>query len=246
MRFVFRYSFVFILLFLLPTIGAAAWWTSVDRPVSWRNANWASSGLFLDQSDKGQAAIYIMAARTGGFKGAFSVHSWIVIKHRDQDQYDRFDKVGWGSPVRKNHRAADAYWYSNMPMIVTKISGEEAERLIPKVENAIAAYRFSNAGDYKIWPGPNSNTFVAEVLRNVPELNTTLPPNAVGKDFLGEGTWFMRTANNSDTFINFGGYIGIAYGRTVGFELQFLGQTIGFDIQKPTIKLPAFGRLALS
>ena len=37
--------------------------------------------------------------------------------------------------------------------------------------------------DYRIWPGPNSNSFVAHVLREVPELGTTLPPNATGRDF---------------------------------------------------------------
>ncbi|MEM5502317.1 DUF3750 domain-containing protein [Ahrensia kielensis] len=246
MRFVFRYSFIFLLPFLLPTIGAAAWWTSVERPASWRSADWGSSGLLSKQRDKDQPTIYIMAARTGGFKGAFAVHSWIVIKREDQDGYDRYDKLGWGSPIRKNNYAADAYWYSNKPSIIAKITGEEAKRLIPKVENAISAYRYSNAGDYTIWPGPNSNTFVADVLRNVPELNASLPPNAVGKDYLGDDTWFMRTSNNSDTYINLGGYIGFAFGRTVGFELQFMGQTIGLDIQKPAIKLPAFGRLELS
>lgn len=246
MRFVFRYSLLFVMLFLLPTIGAAAWWAGVERPSSWRSADWGSAGLLSANPDQDQAAIYIMAARTGGFKGAFSVHSWIVLKRKDQDNYDRYEKVGWGNPIRKNHHEADAFWYSNMPMVVQKLTGETAERLIPKIENAIAEYRFSNRGDYKIWPGPNSNTFVADVLRNVPELNATLPPNAVGKDYLGDGSWYMRTANNSDTFVNFGGYIGFAYGRTVGFELHFMGQTIGLDIQKPAIKLPAFGRLELS
>jgi hypothetical protein len=34
-----------------------------------------------------------------------------------------------------------------------------------------------------MWPGPNSNTFTAAVLRAVPELAILLPPNAIGKDF---------------------------------------------------------------
>ena len=54
---------------------------------------------------------------------------------------------------------------------------------VPRIEAAIKEYRYANAGDYLIWPGPNSNTFIATVLRAVPELGVTLPPNAVGRDF---------------------------------------------------------------
>ena len=42
---------------------------------------------------------------------------------------------------------------------------------------------YRNYGDYRIWPGPNSNTFVATVLRAIPEVGATMPPNAVGRDF---------------------------------------------------------------
>ena len=58
-----------------------------------------------------------------------------------------------------------------------------AQALIPKIEAAIKEYSYANAGDYRIWPGPNSNTFVATVLRAIPELGAALPPNAVGRDF---------------------------------------------------------------
>src|ERR1700738_5175796 len=37
------------------------------------------------------------------------------------------------------------------------------------------------------WPGPNSNTFLAHIARQVPDLAIQLPSNAVGKDFLPGG-----------------------------------------------------------
>jgi hypothetical protein len=37
---------------------------------------------------------------------------------------------------------------------------------------------------YRPWPGPNSNTFLAHIARQVPELVIQLPSNAVGKDHL--------------------------------------------------------------
>ena len=67
--------------------------------------------------------------------------------------------------------------------LLVDVRGAEAAALIPKVKATIAAYSYNNFGDYRMWPGPNSNTFTATVLRAVPELETTLPPNAVGKDF---------------------------------------------------------------
>jgi hypothetical protein len=54
--------------------------------------------------------------------------------------------------------------------VLVDISGAEATALIPKIEQTVRDYQFANAGDYRIWPGPNSNTFVATVLRAVPEL----------------------------------------------------------------------------
>ena len=246
MRLFYKSMLVFILLFLVPTIAAAAWWASTAHPQNWRSADWGSSSLLAGDPDKGQSAIYIMAARTGGFKGAFAVHSWILIKRANQNGYDRYDKVGWGDPVRKNHRVADANWYSNSPFVVERITGSKAAALIPKVEQAIAAYPYAKRGDYTLWPGPNSNTFVSTVLREVPELDAELPPNAVGRDYLGENVWYMRESDGSDTHISLGGLVGMSFGETTGFELHFMGQSLGFDFKKPAIKLPAFGRLEIS
>lgn len=54
--------------------------------------------------------------------------------------------------------------------------------LVPKIEVAVEAYRFASAGDYRIWPEPNSNSFTVAVLRAVPELGVSLPANAIGHD----------------------------------------------------------------
>ena len=82
-----------------------------------------------------------------------------------------------------NGWAPDGRWYGDMPRVLVDVKGAAAEALIPKVQAAIEDYRYRNDGDYRMWPGPNSNTFIAAVLRAVPELATTLPPNAIGKDF---------------------------------------------------------------
>ena len=169
MKLVRRTVAALLAVFLLPSMATAAWWAVSERPSSWRTADWSASGV-LPAPLPDAAAIHILAARTGGLKGAFAVHSWIVVKRPGQSGYDRYDKVGWGTPVRRNRYPADGRWYSNDPEIVASLEGAPAAQLIPAVESAVADYPYVRSGDYRIWPGPNSNSFVAHVLRAVPEL----------------------------------------------------------------------------
>src|SRR4029077_7682107 len=97
--------------------------------------------------------------------------------------WTRYDVVGWGNPVRTNGWGPDGRWYGNHPNALAAIRGPESAALIPRIEQTVKNYAFSNSGDYRIWPGPNSNTFVATVLRAVPELGVTMPPNAIGRDY---------------------------------------------------------------
>src|SRR5690606_15485614 len=140
------------------------------------------------------------------------VHSWIVLKKPGARAYERYDKVGWGSPIRSNGYPADAYWYSNRPWIVRSVHGANAEPLIPQVETAISSYPYANRGGYRIWPGPNSNSFVAHVLNAVPGLDAVLPPNATGRDY-AEGPVSLRIADDwRDVHFTFNGLAGFAFG----------------------------------
>lgn len=235
-----------LLIFILPVAATAAWWSVVDRPHSWREADWSSSGVLPAVSANRDAAVYVLAARTGGFKGALSVHSWIVVKARDADGYDRYDKVGWGSPIRRNGYPADAFWYSNKPWIVHAVVGADAERLIPDVEAAIDGYPYARAGGYRIWPGPNSNSFVAHVLTEVPSLGALLPPNATGRDFAPGYAAFHITPDWRDVHATVGGFVGFAIGARSGIEVHFMGLVAGIDVMRPALKIPALGRVELS
>lgn len=186
-----------------------------------------------------------MAARTGGFKGALSVHSWLVLKKPGQSEFVRYDKVGWGAPVRRNAYAADAFWYSNRPFVVHAVKGEAAERLISQVEAAVAAYPHSRPGDYRIWPGSNSNSFVAYVAGVVPDLGVSMPPNATGRDF-APGVVSLRIAPDwRDLHVTISGLAGFALGWRSGIEVHLLGAVVGVDLARPALKVPAFGRVEL-
>ncbi|EFL88921.1 DUF3750 domain-containing protein [Ahrensia sp. R2A130] len=245
MKRILTFTFVFLIaIFIAPALLHIAVWTAGEKPTSWRTADWSSAGTLPRVLPERDAVIHVMSARTGGLKGALATHSWILLKKPGRQQFDRYDVVGWGRPVRKNAYAPDARWYSNPPRIDATISGPEAEKLIPKLEAAIGSYRYNEPGDYKIWPGPNSNTFVAHVLRAVPELEAVTTSTAVGRDFPSEGQWF--TMNSSEGLrVSLAGYAGFAIGQRYGFELNFLGLVSGFHPADGIVKVPGFGNFHL-
>ena len=242
-RFTKRIVLTILIVFLLPATLALGWWAVKDHPSSWRTANWQSAGILPIAARDNDAVIYIMAARTGGIKGALAVHSWIVTKQQGAAAYNRYDKLGWGNPVRRNAYAPDARWYSNAPHVLFEVRGERAARLIPKIEAAINAYPYAYRGGYNIWPGPNSNSFVAHVVNSVPELGFVLPANAVGRNYLAGGSWYQLDPNWSNLIVSWDGLLGFAVGARYGFEVHFMGLVSGFDVLNPAIKLPGFGRI---
>ncbi len=231
-----------VALFIVPAVvHAALWLAQEDRPRSWRSADWSSAGTLPRPAEERDASIRIMAARTGGLKGAFSVHSWLVLKRAGATSYDRYEVVGWGSPVRRNGQPPDGRWYSNEPRAIYTLKGPDAENLIPKVERAIGNYRWSERGTYRIWPGPNSNTFVATILSAVPELDTALPPTAIGRDYPA-GPWLARTPSGG-LAVSLGGFAGAKIGPREGFELNLGGLVAGIRFDDFAILLPGFGAL---
>lgn len=231
-------------LLLLPIVARAALFAVEERPRSWHEANWSSVGVLPTAAKHPDARLLVMTGRTGGLKGVVAVHSWIVLKRPNARSWTRYDVVGWGRPLRLNGWAADGRWYGDHPHVVLDLRGAAAEAVIPKLEQAIAAYKFNHAGDYRLWPGPNSNTFIATVLRAVPELGVTLPPNAIGKDFR-EGPYLGLTDSRTGVEANLYGMLSVKVGWVEGLELNVLGLVIGADLRAPALKLPGFGRLGV-
>ena len=231
-------------LFLFPLAVHAALYAGKDRPASFRDADWSSVGMLPPATADRDARLLVFTGRTGRWKGIFSLHSWVVFKPANATTWSRYDVVGWGQPVRSNGWAPDGRWFGDIPVVLMDVRGTQAEALIPKVKAAIAEYGYNEFGDYRMWPGPNSNTFVASLLRAAPELHATLPPNAVGKDFRAYpyvGLTDSRTGIEASLF----GLLGFKLGWVEGVELNFLGLVAGLDLRHPGIKLPGFGRIGI-
>jgi len=241
-----RVLFIIVGLFILPLCAHALWWSLRDDVApNYRQADWSSAHLLPQPSAAPQAIVAIYAARVGRWRAIFAHHTWVVVKAAGAQNYTRYDKVGWGLPVRTNGWAPDGRWFGNAPRPIVLIEGDEAQRLIPQIQAAVASYPYQVSGDYQAWPGPNSNTFVAHVMRSVPELSAPLPPTALGKDWQPLRDIVGFTPSRTGVQVSLGGYAGLSVGWVEGIEVDFLGLVAGIDIRRPALKLPGWGRIGM-
>src|SRR5690606_13745782 len=122
--------------------------------------------------------IQVYAARSFNWRGMFSVHTWLATKAKDADHYIVYQVVGWQalhglSPLMQHADIPDRNWFAQTPIVIRDIRGAQAEKLIPKIIDAVKNYPAPN--EYTLWPGPNSNTFIAYIGRKVPELRLVMP-----------------------------------------------------------------------
>jgi hypothetical protein len=238
---------LFVVLFVLPLVWSAGvvYGSSFEH---WSRARWDSAGLAPDPVTTPEPVIQVYAARAWGWKAVFAVHSWIVLKRAGAPAFERYEVVGWGvgrgaPAVRRNMRAIDGYWAGNRPKLLLDRRGPGVEALIDQVEAAISAYPYPD--QYRTWPGPNSNTFVAHIARSVPALGLELPPTAIGKDYLSNGSVFARTPSGSGLQLSLLGLLGLSLARDEGMEINLLGLIFGVDPLDFALKLPGIGRFGL-
>jgi hypothetical protein len=226
-----------ILLLLAGEIAAADWRTASREP----------AGLAPDPATTPEAVIQVYAARTIGWRGYFGVHSWIAVKPAGGTAFTVYELMGYqtrrtGNGVRISQRHADGYWYGNRPHVVADVRGPGAEPLIERIRAAADDYPYG--GVYHVWPGPNSNTFIAHLLRAVPELRADLPAHAVGKDYLGPGL-AATTPGGTGVQFNLFGVLGLAIGWEEGVELNVIGLNFGLSPKRLALKLPGIGNVGL-
>ncbi len=152
----------------------------------WRTASRESAKMAPDPLTTDEAVLQVYGARTWGWRGWFAIHTWIAAKHTGEQSYTVYEVIGWrasrGLPaLRIEKDLPDRYWYGNKPRLLTDHRGEGVDKLITSVDKAARAYPWPDT--YVAFPGPNSNTFVAWVARQVPELDLRLPFSAIGSGY---------------------------------------------------------------
>ena len=213
----------------------------------WRTASHRSSGMAPDPATTSEAVVQVYASRAFGWRGAFAVHTWLSAKPEGAGHYTRYEVIGWNlrggrSVVSVSDlRAPDAEWYGAEPRLVRELRGAEAAAVIAGLPRAVASYPYPDT--YSAWPGPNSNTFLAHLGRQIPELRLSLPPTAIGKDYLPDGHLYARTPSGTGIQVSLFGILGVAAGGDEGFELNVLGLVTGVDLRHPALKLPGIGRV---
>jgi hypothetical protein len=161
--------------------------TSCSQNKDWRTARRDSAGIAPDPSSTNEAIIQVYAADTWGWRGLFAIHSWIAAKRSGEDYYTVYDVVGWrgyrNEPVMRVARdIPDRYWYGETPKVLKDYRGEGTDQLIDAIDQAARDYPWKTT--YKAFPGPNSNTFVAWIAKQVPELELQLPFSAIGRGYV--------------------------------------------------------------
>jgi len=236
----------FVLLLVALPVGIAVWQQGEVR--HWSAARWDSARLAPDPGETPEAVVQVYCAASWGLKGALADHCWIAFKGEGEAAYTRYDVVRWGvsrggEAVRMNFRGVpDGNWAGNRPRLLLDRRGAEAAALIPGIERAVAAYPYRHT--YRTWPGPNSNTFIAWIAREVPELRLDLPPRAIGKDYLGRRI-LARAPSNTGYQLSLGGVFSLIVARVEGLELNLSGVTLGINPLDLSITVPGLGRLRL-
>lgn len=237
-----------VIAFLFMTFIGPLWillTNQIDLNTDWRTANRASAHIAPDPKKITEAVIQVYSARAFSWRGLFSVHLWLAVKAKNADQFTVYQVIGWRSyhnlaPLVAETDVPDRYWFNQKPRLTFDLRGKKAAALIPKIVAAVKSYPYSK---YNLWPGPNSNTLLAYIARQVPALNLALPANAIGKDYLPLFTFFTRAPSNTGYQFSFLGILGILLAQREGLEVNVLGFVYGVNPIQKIIKLPGIGEI---
>jgi uncharacterized protein DUF3750 len=212
----------------------------------YRTASRESARIAPDPQRTPEAVVQVYAARALNWRGIFGVHTWIATKPENAAEFTVHQVIGWRlmrnlAGLFSETAIPDRMWFGNRPELLADVRGPEAARAIEKILAAVETYPYAN--EYRLWPGPNSNTFTAYVARHVPELRLQLPVTAIGKDFPINGLPIDRAPSGTGVQLTVYGVLGAMIGLEEGLEFNVAGLSFGVDVKRPALKLPFVGRL---
>ena len=191
-------------------------------PSDWRTADRSSANIAPLPSTTKEAIVHVYVARTFNWHKYLAVHSWVAFKEKDAEAYEVYHVLGWqtrygGEAVSGEKDIPDRKWYGNTPELITDIRGKKAEDAIPQIKAAIQSYKYPDF--YRMYPGPNSNSFVSHIIRNVDGLQVELPPNAVGKDWIDDGALYAISESGTGIQVSIFGLLGVTLGLAEGKKI---------------------------
>lgn len=213
---------------------------------NWRQASRDSQNIALAPELITEDTFQIYHARAYSWRGNFAVHPWVAWIKKGDKSYTVAQVTYWKMMSSKTSVSVlkdipDRKWYDSPPTLMYELKGAKAAKAIAKVERLIENYPFKSS--YTLYPGPNSNTFVSYLIRNIDELETELPPHAIGKDYREIENVITKSPSGTGFQISVLGMLGLTIGANEGLELNLLGLNFGIDFLRPAIKIPFAGRL---
>jgi hypothetical protein len=188
--------------------------------------------------------VQLRCAPLPGVLGYVAEHHWFLEFDPDEGRWHRWElwqeaDVGgtsWGH-VHRDLTGVESGLNGYPARVVAEWHGQAARDL--RVALATSP-TYPHRGRYLAWPGPNSNTYIAWVLRRsgVP---ADLGSLGIGMDYPGKfggvAVSTTRTGVQAETPV-----LGARVGPLEGVEIHFLCFTFGIDTWPPAVKTP-FGRV---
>ena len=185
MKIVNRMLYVIILFLIGPLLVVACGKVNISQ--DWRTADRSPQNIAPLPESEYEAVVQVYAARAFSWRGIFAVHTWIATKAPHADNYTIYQVIGWrlrrgNSAVSISEGVPNQKWFGSDPILLLDKRGDHARELVDKIDRAARLYPFADT--YTMWPGPNSNSFIAWIGLKVPELNLALPTKALGKNWM--------------------------------------------------------------
>lgn len=244
-----RRLFILLVVLLAGPVAATSLTGCARLSGDWTTASREPAGIAPDPAIVREAVVQVYGARAFRWRGAFAVHTWISVKPENAAAFTNYEVTAWGlrrggGAINTEVARPDRYWYGARPELIADLRGPRAAVAIDKIKAAVASYPYPDS--YRTWPGPNSNTFVAHILRQVPEIGADLPPTAIGKDFLPNGDLVAVTPSGAGGQVSLLGVAGVLASAEEGIEVNVLGLSFGLDPDELALRLPGIGKLGLA
>jgi len=165
----------------------------------------------------------------------FATHSYVDYRVNPESDWYRVEVTNPKSGVRMGKLKAGVVdkkmrWGERV-RILSQTSGENHPNLIPDIRAFAKSY---DDRIYRSYPGPNSNTFIEKMSKEVDGLSVILDHNAIGKEY---GFYLGKTAGGTGIKVQTP-ILGAAVGLREGIELSALGLSAGASVWPPSIRVP--------
>ena len=193
-----------------------------------------------------EARVLVMSGRTGGWKGVFSVHSWVVLKPENAQELAALRRGRLGqSGADQRLGAGRAAGTATSRRWCSTCAARTPPSAIPKIEAAVKAYQIRQCRRL-----PHLARAEQQHLRRhgaARHPGGRSDPAGRTRSAATSARCPMSGLTDSRTGVeaSLWGMLGVKLGWVEGVEMNFLGLVAGLDLRNPGVKLPGFGRIGL-